>query len=195
MGVTRYLNRAPSVALRALAARPVLLELLTELDGSKRELEACITDPDFDPVEAWGATKADIESFLRSPGVGELECVLEPSVALDKSWAAIQFVLAGTNAEMAVLGGRELAGTGSVVAPKIVEPSEVAAIFEALGGIAPEDFRRRIDLAKLGAAAIYPEIWSDGDAVDYLVDHYETLRDLYMEAAASGDGVLVRTSV
>jgi len=72
-------------------------------------------------------------------------------------------------------------------------PARVARIADALGKLDGAALRARYDARAMSAAAVYPEIWDgdEPDALDYLVGHFETLRETYREAAAAGDYVLV----
>ena len=71
--------------------------------------------------------------------------------------------------------------------------ARVARIADALGKLDGAALRARYDARAMSAAAVYPEIWDgdEPDALDYLVGHFETLRETYREAAAAGDYVLV----
>jgi hypothetical protein len=122
----------------------------------------------------------------------------EQILDIDKSWHGIHFLLTGaqyggqpplSNVVFGVMPiGAEDVGYG----PAMGTPaSTVNAIAEALSAITDDEFRSKFDIAALGAADIYPQIWNEGqEALEYLVANFRELRDFYMKAAGNGNAVI-----
>jgi hypothetical protein len=123
---------------------------------------------------------------------------------LDKAWDGILWLISEERREREhMLPDPDLPETQSLMPNDYFDageaqiayatPSRVTKIAAALGKLDDAALRSRYDGRAMAAAAVYPEIWDRGepDALDYLVGHFETLRDTYRAAAAAGDYVLV----
>jgi len=137
-----------------------------------------------------------VEEFL-FPDDGDSEP--ENSIDIDKAWHGIHFLLTG-EAEggpeplsLAVIGGEEFGPDLGYGPPSFLTPAEVKAIAEALKPLGRTELAARFDPQEMERKEIYPEvIWTrDGDdALDYVIENYEVLRDMYLEAAARGDAII-----
>jgi Domain of unknown function (DUF1877) len=123
---------------------------------------------------------------------------------LDKAWDGILWLISEERRERAfMLPDPDLPETQSLMPNDYFDggeaqiayatPSRVTKIAAALGKLDEAALRSRYDGRAMTEAAVYPEIWDRGepDALDYLVGHFETLRETYRAAAAAGDYVLV----
>lgn len=137
-----------------------------------------------------------VEEFL-FPDDGESEP--ENSIDIDKAWHGIHFLLTGEaegGAEplsLAVTGGEEFGPDLGYGPPSFLSSAEVKAIAEALKPLGRSELAARFDPQEMERKEIYPEvIWTrDGDdALDYVLENYEVLRDMYLEAAARGDAII-----
>lgn len=152
------------------------------------------TASDADIVELLG-NPAAITHFLYGDGANDHE-----SLVLNKAWHAIHFALTGSR-----LGGDEplnfLVSEGTPVGEvdvgfgpaRVLTSRQVRAIAGRLAAIPPEQVADRVNLKLLDAQQIYPGNWQrDGVlGVDYIVDNYRDMRDLFTRAAARGDGLVL----
>ncbi|WP_053367936.1 YfbM family protein [Bacillus sp. FJAT-27245] len=126
----------------------------------------------------------------------EMEEIEELELDIDKSWHGIYYLLSGVadldepadgHIGRAVLGGNELAED-----LRYFEPDEVAAIYNDLKSISPEEFASRYDAEKLSEKGIYPmyKKWTEDDK-EYLVDNYDFLLRYYETAAKNNEGMLL----
>jgi len=123
---------------------------------------------------------------------------------LDKAWDGILWLISEERREREyMLPDPDLPETQSLLPTRSFEvggeriayatPERVEKIAEALGKLDEAALRARFDGDAMQEAAVYPEIWEgEPDALDYLVAHFETLRDTYRAAAKAGDYVLVK---
>jgi len=116
-------------------------------------------------------------------------------VDLGKTWAGIQFLLAGQPDPLA--GSEpELEGTSYQVPPSVIGEAAVAAVAQTLKRISPDELRARFDPDALVSADVYPErLWHREDALDELIERFSDLVWFYKRAAALGWAVLVCTTV
>lgn len=122
------------------------------------------------------------------------------SVDIDKSWAAIHFMLTGepwggTPPEsLPVLGGTEIGCDKGYGPVRYLEPSRVKEASAVLEGLPPQELKKRFIPAKLEEAGVYPSgIWEDEgeEGFEYIAHWYEQLRTFYRSAAQQGNAVLL----
>ena len=154
---------------------------------SAAELQAVRTDPTVAGALLFDDRYADSDSN-RDP----------ERVDLDKAWHGIHYLLTGTVWEIgdglgaAILGGEPLEERGGYP-PRLLDPETVRTVAQALAAVDVDMLRARYDPAAMTAAAIYPDIWDEGDeAFDtYLAPHFLALRRFYQAAAADGQAALI----
>ncbi len=137
-----------------------------------------------------------IESYLYpEDGDGELE----NSVDIDKAWHGLHYLLTGKSEggepplAWAILGGQEIGGDVGFGAARFVYPEQVKQIAEALTTLDEKTLRSRFDPDAMKRLDIYPEvIWvrDQSEALDYLIENYQTVFSFYLEAAKNGAGVI-----
>jgi hypothetical protein len=123
----------------------------------------------------------------------------ERVVDVDKAWHAIHYTLTGSAWEASgalasvVLGGRPIGDEDLGYGPaRALTAAEVAAAAAELAAIDDAEFRARFDVEALASADVYPPIWDEGDdALDYVAAYYGVVRDLFRDAAASGDAIVI----
>lgn len=124
---------------------------------------------------------------------------------IEKSWHGIHFVLTGSDwggaspLNFLVSGGMEVGDEDVGYGPaRAFTSAQVRAIHEALAQLPPEQFARRIDLAALEEAGIYPEIWEREDEEaenrEFLTRYYAALRRYVESLAREGAGMLIYIS-
>ncbi len=73
----------------------------------------------------------------------------------------------------------------------LLPAARVQAVHTALSSIDREALGACYDAAAFAAAEVYPVIWDDDGALDYLLRYYDDLKAFYAAAAASGSAVLI----
>jgi hypothetical protein len=121
-------------------------------------------------------------------------------VDIDKSWAAIHFMLTGSPWEgseperLPILGGTEIGADIGYGPARYLTPEQVLAAHGVLDSIPTIELKKRFMPAKLEAADVYPSgIWLDEgmDGFEYIEHWYEQLRLFYAAAAKRGNAVLL----
>lgn len=151
-------------------------------------------------------TGSEIERILDQPEAIHDFLADQPSGTLlvgdvDKAWHGIHFLLTGTAwegegpASFLVQGGREVGDEDVGYGPaRAFGPAETKAVSAALEALPAEALRGRFDAKRMTELDIYPTvIWErDGqESLDYLIQHYEGLRQMLRSAAADGMGMIV----
>jgi Domain of unknown function (DUF1877) len=113
---------------------------------------------------------------------------------VDKAWNGIGFLLnaAGGGPVDVVTGGAPLSADDLGYGPaRFLTPAQVGEGARHLGAMRWEQLAGHFDPARMSAEDIYPEIWGDGHALDYLRSNYEGLVRFFSAAAAAGDAVIL----
>jgi hypothetical protein len=135
------------------------------------------------------------DSFEPSDTAGE-----GSAVDIDKSWAAIHFMLTGTAwggevpESLPILGGTEIGEDMGYGPLRYLTPAEVMAAHGVLAALPSAELKKRFIPAALEEAEVYPTgIWlEEGEAgFEYIEHWYEQLRTFYAAAAQSGQAVLL----
>ena len=119
---------------------------------------------------------------------------------VDKSWEALLYILTGSGiADDPKEGLAKIFNSDRIIDDEqdlgygpanYVNPEEVVQISKELSAIDRDDLADRFDPDAMNAAAIYPEGWADGDMLEYLLDHFDILRDFYAAAASQSAAVI-----
>lgn len=123
----------------------------------------------------------------------------DDALDIDKSWHLIHFLLTGKSwggdgpLANAVLGGDPLPHTDAGYGPfRVLEPEAVKATAKALAEVSGESLWTRFNVKKVAAEEIYPIPWrGDTDDRDYVLHNFEALKKYFLDAAASGNGMLL----
>jgi hypothetical protein len=122
---------------------------------------------------------------------------------IDKSWDAISFLITGfgpsdlekaeTPIAWTIFGAQVLdenqdLGYGPA---NYLTADQVNELHNALINIPPTRLKMNFDAAKMNELGIYPNYWEDNeDEVDYLMQHFDSLKAFYAEAAINGEAVI-----
>jgi hypothetical protein len=121
-------------------------------------------------------------------------------VDIDKSWAAIHFMLTGSQwggsepELLPILGGTEIGADIGYGPARYLTPEQVLAAHRVLEPIPAAELKKRFVPAELEEADIYPTgIWLDEgmDGFEYIEHWYGQLRAFYAHAAKNGNAVLL----
>jgi hypothetical protein len=111
----------------------------------------------------------------------------------DKAWAGLQVLLSRADCPVDVIGG----GTPLTDAvwgydsPRLLTVEDVSAAAEFLVTTPFPRLASHYDATQFAADEVYPQIWDEDDALDYLEGHYAGLVSFYGAAAAGREYVLV----
>lgn len=71
-----------------------------------------------------------------------------------------------------------------------ITPDQVKLLQTNLSEISTEQFIQRFDGEKMNSLDIYPKIWDQEDAREYLLDHLTLIQSFYESAAREGNAVI-----
>lgn len=135
---------------------------------------------------------ADYLEDLEEAGGSELR--------LRKMWQALHFMLTGTAWEIegplgqALLGGEDIGPDIGYGPARILMPSDVLEISNALSKISVAEFRARFAPERMEAEDIYPTmIWvrEKDTVIDELTSLFEALKAFYQAAASRKNGLVL----
>jgi hypothetical protein len=154
------------------------------------------------------STDAEVAALLARPET--IESVLYDEGAksdgdgafdVDKAWQAIHFLLCGDPWEgdpplnFIVAGGTPVGDVDVGYGPaRVFTSGEVAEIVSALEPMTAAALKARYDADAFASQEIYPEIWDEPETEcldDYVLDHFERLKEFLTEAGASGAALIV----
>lgn len=149
------------------------------------ELDQALRDPE------WAV--ALLEQLAESTYPGQDTAATDRCVDVDKAWHGLWFLLNAAGAPINVVGGGaplsgEEIGYGPARYLSADEAERAASYLQALPW---EDLAGHFDQARMTADGIYPAIWDDDDALDYLRVNYAVLVTFFGAAAAAKDAVIL----
>jgi len=113
---------------------------------------------------------------------------------LDKTWDAIGHLLsAATGGSFTtLLGGSEVGPDLGYGPARFMSPDEVSVAATVMERIDREALLANFDAETLLKSEVYPEAWEDSQQDrDYIGQHYEIARSLFIEAARGNSAMLV----
>jgi hypothetical protein len=140
------------------------------------------------------------DSSLLESRLSEIESNADEQklVDIDKSWEGIIFLLTGQRFAtdhplVRVLFSGQLIdeeqdlGYGPA---HYLTSEEVVSINEEISALTGDWLKEGFDAERMMQLEVYPAIWKDDDAFEYLADGFSTLRQTYAEAAKNGEAVI-----
>lgn len=151
------------------------------------------------------ASREQLDGLLANPAgiMGFIDAAMERTKDLDKAWHGIHFMLTGDGGGGALpqgtllLGGIEVGDIDVGYGPaRALSPEDTARFHEHLSAISAEDFDSRFDAQSMLDQKIYPEIWDrdlagEPDGRPYMNDFFPQLKQIFAEAAAANEGMII----
>ncbi|MGW4829807.1 YfbM family protein [Amycolatopsis japonica] len=115
----------------------------------------------------------------------------ERAMDIDKAWNALWFLAKRAGVEVDfVLGGTLLGEADSDGPPRYFTADQVRTISAEMARTGFDRLSEGVELSELEAEGIYPSIWDEPDALDYVRGYYDELVTFFAEAAKAGDPVV-----
>jgi hypothetical protein len=139
--------------------------------------------------------KLVLELFSSQPGSIAAQSLPREACDIDKAWAAIHFVLTGLNMEQGgqphhdflLFAGTEIGDIDVGYGPaRAIEPRDVANISAALEPFTRPAFGARFEHKKLLAEDVYGVGPDESEELEYVCDHFGSLRTFISAAARNG---------
>lgn len=141
-------------------------------------------------------------SILETRVFSDTESNKEDLIDLDKTWEAIFYLITGhTLAEIEeaqpplswVLVSGQLVDEDQDLGygpAHYLTPDQVKELNQALEPITMEELKKKYDGKKMNAAGVYPEIWNESDALDYIQEYFDQMKQFYHIAAREDKAVI-----
>ncbi|HHX01343.1 MAG TPA: YfbM family protein [Firmicutes bacterium] len=137
-----------------------------------------------------------LEEYIAELDIEELAFSDDPDgLSLDKAWHGVHFLLTGSSMPTddllsdVIMGGTEVGDDLGYGPARYLKPEEVAALAEGLGKVTQEDLYNKF--SPDGMTDVYPDIWDEEDAFEYLLDNFFQLSEFFMAAAKEYCAMLV----
>lgn len=118
---------------------------------------------------------------------------------IDKAWDGIVYLLTGKTSSDAdsplsrIIFSRQLVdknqNLGSGPAHYLL-PEEVAILNNQIAIIHTDELRPRFNPAEMKEIGVYPNAWDHEDALDYLVEYFETIQEVFSLAAERNEAII-----
>jgi Domain of unknown function (DUF1877) len=111
----------------------------------------------------------------------------------DKAWAGLEYLLAKFEPPVNVISGGTAVTDGEwgYDSPRLLTVDEVMTTARFLDETPFGRLAERFDPAELAAADVYPSVWDEEWALEYLADAYVGLVAFFHAAAVEGDSILI----
>lgn len=128
----------------------------------------------------------------------------ESFLDLDKAWEGIFFLITGQSLAEAV--GEEAPLLGILIGPTEIDPDQdmgygpatyitaeqTKEIYSAIKDLTKDELSANFDPSRMAEEGIYPDIWEDDEnALEYLLDYFDDLKNFYKKAVENGEAVVM----
>jgi hypothetical protein len=153
-------------------------------------------------------TTKDLNEILKDSSLLETKVYSEDSsnandlLDLDKSWEAIFYLLTGhgiAEIEDAKPPLSWILFSGQIIDEEqdmgygpahYIDADQVKLLNKGLDKIALDDLRQKYNGKKMDEAGIYPEVWTEAESLDYLLDYFGQLKAFFKTAENENKAVI-----
>lgn len=151
-------------------------------------------------------TTAELEEYLKDSSLLESRIYNDETdeedpnlVDIDQSWDGIVFLLTGNSFEnnthplanvlfsTQVIDEEQDLGYGP---GQYVKAKQVKELHEQLSNISTDALKKNFDAGKMKEAGVFPDVWDNPDTVDYLIEYFETIKEVYALAAKNDEAII-----
>lgn len=151
-------------------------------------------------------TKTELEDYLKDSTLLENKIYNDESdvedsnlVDIDKSWDGIIFLLTGQNFDNSNHELTKILFSGQIIdeeqdlgygPAQYLTPEQVKDLNEKISNITKEDLRKKYDAKKMIELEVYPNVWENEEEVEYLIEYFETVQEVYATASKNNEGII-----
>ncbi|WP_254561650.1 YfbM family protein [Dyadobacter diqingensis] len=151
-------------------------------------------------------TKNELEEYLKDSSLLESRIYndetddVDPNlIDIDKSWDGIIFLLTGQNFENSNHPLTRVLFSGQIIDEEqdlgygpgqYLIPEQVKEVNEQISKISVEELSKKYDAKKMAELEVYPNIWDSEDEVNYLTEYFQTIQEVYAEAAKNDEAII-----
>lgn len=123
---------------------------------------------------------------------------------MDKAWEGVFFII--TEQSLAEAVEKEAPLLGILMGPLEIDPDQdmgygpatyttaeqTRVIYNAIKDLTKEELSASYDPNRMVEDGVYPDIWQDDEnALEYLLDYFDDLKDFYKKAADNGEAIVM----
>lgn len=71
-----------------------------------------------------------------------------------------------------------------------VTAEQVKELHDQIATISTDELRKGFDAGKMKEAGVFPDVWENPDTVDYLIEYFETIKEVYALAAKKDEAII-----
>jgi len=150
-------------------------------------------------------TSSELEEYLQDSSLLENrvyddEAEEDPNlVDIDKSWEGILFLLTGQNLENADHPLSRVLFSGQLIdedqdlgygPAQYLTSDQVKEVNAEISKITISELSKNYNPDKMSELEIYPNIWDEEESLEYLTDYFQTVQEVYSEAARKNEAVI-----
>lgn len=151
-------------------------------------------------------TNAELEEYLKDSSLLESRIYNDETdeedpnlVDIDQSWDGIVFLLTGNSFENNTHPLANVLFSNQVIDEEqdlgygpgqYLTAEQVKELHEQIATISTDELKKRFDAGKMKEAGVFPDVWDNPDTVDYLIEYFETIRDVYALAAKNDEAII-----
>jgi len=154
---------------------------------------------DNDTLNAFIKDSSRLEAIVYSDDITNNENFLD----LDKAWEGVFFII--TKQCLADAVEEEAPLLGILMGPTEIDPDQdmgygpatyttaeqTRDIYNAIKDLSKDELSANYDPNRMTEEGVYPDIWQDDEnALEYLLDYFDDLKNFYKKAAERGEAVV-----
>lgn len=158
---------------------------------------------DNDTLNAFIEDSSRLEDIIYNDDITSNENFLD----LDKAWEGVFFIITRQSLADAVIEEAPLLGI--LMGPTEIDPDQdmgygpatyttaeqTKDIYNAIKDLTKEELSANYDPSRMAEEGIYPDIWQDDEnALEYLLDYFDELKNFYKKAVEKGEAVVMSLS-
>jgi len=158
---------------------------------------------DNDTLNSFIEDSSRLEDIIYSDEIINNENFLD----LDKAWEGVFFIITRQSLADAVIEEAPLLGI--LMGPTEIDPDQdmgygpatyttaeqTKDIYNAIKDLTKEGLSANYDPSRMAEEGIYPDIWQDDEnALEYLLDYFDELKNFYKKAVEKGEAVVMSLS-
>jgi hypothetical protein len=151
-------------------------------------------------------TKNELEQYIKNSSLLEKRIYNDDSgnedsnlVDIDKSWDGIIFLLTGQNFEHSNHPLTKVLFSGQIIDEEqdlgygpgqYLTAEQVIELNEQISKISIGELIKKYDPKRMIELGVYPNIWENEEEINYLIEYFQTIQEVYAQAAKNGEAII-----
>ena len=147
-------------------------------------------------------SKPELEDYLNNSSLLEDKIYdeeFDELIDIDKAWDGLIFLLTGQSFTTAEHNLVRLLFSGQLIDEEqdlgygpahYLTPEQVYELNSEISSITSSDLKRNFNPEKMNEQEVYPGIWDEEDAFDYINDGFLEVKNVFSEASKNGEAII-----